>query len=224
MDTMIDIILVETAMKRQPFMPLLNEVGRLFGRPSDEIWTAYRLSRGFTDLHNVLLKIDIQTSLEAYLTETVVNSQDYALLQARDLTGRTALDWAVEHGWIAAVNTLISYGADVNQRRGRGLSMLHLALAGPLSGRLLPSFLEIVKMLLVTGADANAIDDEGWTPLHVAASWGSDVAVNLLQQFSGDSLLTDQRKYCFETADELAERNWDGHCLLLSSNPFSPVP
>lgn len=197
MDTMIDIILVETAMNRQPFMPLLNEVGRLFGRPSDEIWTTYRLSRGFTELHNVLLKIGIQTSLEAYLTETVVNNRDYALLQARDLTGRTALDWAVEHGWTAAVNTLIFYGADVNQRRGRSLSMLHLALAGPLSGKLLPSFLEIVKMLLATGADANAIDDEGWTPLHVAASWGSDVAVDLLRQFSGDDLLTRSTQVLF---------------------------
>ncbi|KAG6358169.1 hypothetical protein INS49_014053 [Diaporthe citri] len=221
-DTMVDLILVESAMAGQPFMPFLKELGRLFGSPADEIWTTYSCSRGFTDLHNILLRIDIRMSLEAYLTETVAKNKDSAVLQARDLTGRTALDWAVEHGWVGAVNTLIFYGADVNERRGRGLSLLHLALAGPLSGNLFSSFLEIVKTLLANGADVNAIDDEGWTPLHVAASWGSDVAVDVLRQFSGDNLLTDQRTYCCQTADQLAQNNWDGHCLakLIVPSPF----
>lgn len=68
-------------------------------------------------------------------------------------------------------------------------------------------------------ADANAIDDEGWTPLHVAASWGSDVAVDLLRQFSGNNLITDQRASCCETADELAQKNWDAHCLIKTIVP-----
>ncbi|KAH8747948.1 ankyrin repeat-containing domain protein, partial [Diaporthe sp. PMI_573] len=171
-DTMIDLILVESAMRGQYSEPFLSELSVLFGMPCNDMWTTYISSRGFTDLHNVLLRIDTQKPLEVYLTEQVAKNQDPAILDARDLTGRTALDWAVEHGWLCAARALVLHGADVNQRRERGLSMLHLALAGPMSEDPCGSFLGIVNMLLAMGADANATDDEGWTPLHIAASWG----------------------------------------------------
>ncbi|KAH8748445.1 ankyrin repeat-containing domain protein [Diaporthe sp. PMI_573] len=208
LDTMIDIFLVESAMRGHSFMTLLSKLSGLFGKPADEIWSSYLYSRGFTDLHNVLLKLNTDIPLEAYLTKMVLENGYSSILHARDLTGRTVLDWAVEHGWLCAAKTLIHYGADVKQSRGDGLSMLHLALAGPVSERG-ASFLEIVQLLLANGADANAIDDEGWTPLHIAASWGSDSAVELLRQYSDDTLVT----YCCETADQLAQKNRDGQCL-----------
>lgn len=31
--------------------------------------------------------------------------------------------------------------------------------------------IETVRLLLIAGANVNAIDHEGWTPLHIAASW-----------------------------------------------------
>jgi ankyrin repeat protein len=150
--------------------------------------------------------------LEAYLTETVI--QNKAILHARDLTGRTALEWAVDHGWVDAAKSLILHGSDLNQRRGLGFSMLHVALAGPLSGTRGTSFLEIVRMLLAWGSDPRAVDDEGWTPLHVAASWDSQMAVDILRQTPGGNLIIEQRTLCFETAHGLAQKNRDGHGLL----------
>ncbi|KAG8157693.1 hypothetical protein KVR01_012355 [Diaporthe batatas] len=208
LDTMIDIFLVESAMRGHSFMALLSKLSGLFGKPAEEIWLSYLSSKGFTDLHNVLLRLNADISLEEYLTKTVLDNGDLSILHARDLTGRTALDWAVEHGWLCAAKSLIRCGADVRQSRYGGLSMLHLALAGPVSERG-ASFLEIVKLLLENGADANAVDDEGWTPLHIAASWGSDSAVELLRKCSDDTLLT----YCWETADQLAQKNRDGQSL-----------
>lgn len=210
---MIDILLVESAMNGASFEPFLRELGRLFSRSPDEMWTTYRRSRGFTELHDVLLRIDVQPPLEIYLDNAITQGNSYAILHARDLLGRTALDWAVEHGWVSAAETLIMHGADVNQSRGRGLSLLHIALAGPPSGELCTAFLKIVQMLLVNGADANAIDYDGWTPLHIAASWGFNAACDLLREHIGDEMLVGCLTYGCESAEQLAKNNREGVCL-----------
>jgi len=81
--------------------------------------------------------------------------------------------------------------------------MLHLALAGP-GGRLDIAFLEIDKLLLLAGADVNAVDDEGLTPLHVAASWNASVAVCVLREYAHHNLHWDAFTNYGKSAAQLA--------------------
>jgi len=41
---------------------------------------------------------------------------------------------------------------------------------------------ETVRLLLQAGADPNGADHEGWTPLHIAASWSLFNVTEMLQQ------------------------------------------
>ncbi|KAK1767901.1 ankyrin repeat-containing domain protein [Phialemonium atrogriseum] len=189
METMIDALLAESAMRGQHFYSALREVGQLFGKAFVDLWREYRDTRGFTELHEVLLGINYDRgNLDDYLNYAAAEGTILDLLDATDSFGRSALSWAIEHGWTDAAATLIRFGANVNQRMRSGLPMLHLALAGPASGQLDTAFLDIVKVLLLAGADANAIDHEGWTPLHVAASWNSYAAVSTLIEHAGQDL------------------------------------
>lgn len=51
-------------------------------------------------------------------------------------------------------------------------TLLHLALAGSPSQFINDGFRAVVEILLAEGVDINAKDHEGWTSLHIAASWG----------------------------------------------------
>ena len=48
--------------------------------------------------------------------------------------------------------------------------------------------LRIVTILLEAGADVNAIAPEGWTPLHIAASWKSKPAMAILLRHGGSHI------------------------------------
>lgn len=92
-----------------------------------------------------------------------------------DSRGRSALAWAVEYGMADAVRILLRFGAnDCQYRRSSHsqLPLLHLVIARPPQS-LRSGFLEVVEILLSTGIDINARDDEGWTAWHVAVSWRS---------------------------------------------------
>ena len=61
-----------------------------------------------------------------------------------------------------------------------------------------------MKLLLRAGADVNAVDHEGWTALHVAASWNLHSVICELADFSGDVLDWDCRTQNGETAIDLS--------------------
>lgn len=135
-----------------------------------------------------------------------------------DALGRTPLAWAVEYGLTASIELLLRFGADSNQLRftkdGGFSPLIHLAIAGPRSTWMDEDIVETVRLLLEAGADINGIDHEGWTPLHIAASWSLFSVTNVLQQcgreflnwhaqtLTGENILgvcdnTDyQNKYC----------------------------
>jgi ankyrin repeat protein len=103
-----------------------------------------------------------------------------------DALGRTPLAWAVEYGLTASIDPLLKFGADPKQLRftkdGGFAPLIHLAIAGPRSAWMDADIIETIRLLLKAGADLNGMDHEGWTPLHIAASWSLFHVTDMLQQ------------------------------------------
>jgi len=68
---------------------------------------------------------------------------------------------------------LIQHGADVNRVGENGNTALHFAI-----GDRNP---ELVRILLAAGADKNAKDAQGYTPIFLAKSWGYENVVDALE-------------------------------------------
>ena len=77
-------------------------------------------------------------------------------VQGRDDNGWTALRWAVQYSHAHVVAFLLDHGADATARFTQNKTCLHQsAYTGSL---------EVAKLLIEKGgADANAIDDQGWS-------------------------------------------------------------
>jgi len=95
--------------------------------------------------------------------------------------------WTVELGWSDATQTLLDYSADprlsINLPRGES-TLLHIAVAGPSSQFANNGFREVIDILIEAGVDVNAKDHEGWTSLHIAASWGTCTLKSLIGHFA----------------------------------------
>jgi ankyrin repeat protein len=65
---------------------------------------------------------------------------------------------AVEHGNIGDIRALILGGAHANARQNNGTSLLHHAIE--------MDHIEVVPLLIKEGADVNAVDHRGLTPIH----------------------------------------------------------
>jgi ankyrin repeat protein len=68
--------------------------------------------------------------------------------------------------------------------------LLHLIIADPAFQSSNDGFLGVVRLLLREGVDVdvNAVDHEGWTPLHVAASWNHYGVIQELALFGSNKL------------------------------------
>lgn len=183
---MLDSLLAESRNMSQSHLDTFpGQLSSNLGISYADLWEQHKEGRGFTNLHQVLLGLDHGT-LNGYLQDEKASGNLSSIIEALDSVSRSAVYWAVEHGLDAAVSALIQRGAEVNHRAfmprasAPSLPLLHLALAGPASSQRNANYLRIVRSWLRGGADVNAVDHEGWTHPHVAASWKFIAAVTIL--------------------------------------------
>ncbi|KAK1448406.1 hypothetical protein CCUS01_11626 [Colletotrichum cuscutae] len=91
---------------------------------------------------------------------------------ARDSHGQSPLHHSASRGHLGVVQ-----GADVSVRGRGGDTLLHRAASFSA---------ELIGLLLGAGADLEATDDEGKTPLHAAAAWGGAEHVRILLAAGAD--------------------------------------
>jgi ankyrin repeat protein len=111
-------------------------------------------------------------------------SEDPSLAQVFALDGFTGLQLAAFFGQPACVRALLQAGADPNiaAQNGQQITALHAGVAGRNH--------DVCRLLLAGGADVNARQQGGWTPLHGAAQQGDTALAEMLLAAGADRGLT----------------------------------
>jgi ankyrin repeat protein len=185
------------------------------------VYEEHKSSRGFTKLHELLFKPNSGDSLMAGYLGSLTPEELKKAIDMPDARGRTPLAWAVEYGLTTSTKVLLRFGAKANQLRltkdGGFSPLIHLAIAGPRSAWMDVNIFETVQLLLQAGAEINGADHEGWTPLHIAASWSLFDVTNLLQEWGHHFLNWQARTITGESildvCDNMDYRNT--YCVLV---------
>jgi len=126
----------------------------------------------------------------------ILNS-DPGLVNAYAPDGWTPLALAAYFGNREAARLLLASGADVHAtgRNATANQPLHAAVAGKRQ--------ELVELLVEHGADVNAQDGDGWTPLNLAAHEGSlDTITYLLAHGADPSIASNAGQTPRQTAEQ----------------------
>jgi ankyrin repeat protein len=114
---------------------------------------------------------------------------------ARNAAGQTALHLAVQCAYFPGIDALLAAGADISIPDGRGRTAMHVAAV-------LPAFApESVARLWDGGAEVVTADDDGVTPLHLAAATNNGLCVTALLYYGANR---DARTVSGDTALHLA--------------------
>ena len=116
----------------------------------------------------------------------------------QDDEGNSPLHVAAEHNFLQICVLLLEYQADTAVRNHKGQTPLHLAVAQKGSDA-------VVKQLLAAGANPNAMDNAGLTPLATATRAQNESVVSLLMEFNAKPHVTPPEKG--EPLDEEAPSN-----------------
>ena len=129
---------------------------------------------------------------------------DPAAVNAWSPDGFQPLGLAAFFGHPAAVDLLLAHGAEVNTvaRHPFGVNALHAALAGPAP--------DIARALIAAGADVNAAQRSGATPLQETAFSGNLELARLLLEHGADPAAVDDQG---RTALDIARER--GHSALV---------
>ncbi len=113
-------------------------------------------------------------------------------LDSRDEDGLTALMLAAYSGDLAMVQVLIARGADVNATNAGGWSALSKAVYNPEKQC---GSAEVVKALIVAGANMEEAIGYGVRPLMLAAGYGETAVVELLLKSGADVMARNDGGY-----------------------------
>ena len=135
----------------------------------------------------------------------------------QDEDGETALHWAARGGYLIVVERLLeSENIDINITNKYGGNALHSIFKdeesgtgnyGSYSGEWFDNVEPIVKLLIEKGININETDEDGKTPLHLAAEQNHGGAVGILLRAGADENIKTDEVYWRngQTAYELAE-------------------
>lgn len=125
-------------------------------------------------------------------------------LDALSPDGFTPLGLAAFFGQVEVVVWLLEQGADLNKPAQNAMAVFPINSAAAHRGK--EAALSMVKLLIEYGANVNAAQHGGWTPLHQAASHGFEQTVRLLLNAGANP---DIKSEDGRTARDMAEEN--GH-------------
>ncbi|KAK7983177.1 hypothetical protein PG989_010579 [Apiospora arundinis] len=179
------------------------------------------------DLGNSLGETVLMTALAAQRLRVVDRLLDLGAdvtLRSRD--GTTALEQAIRHNLLGPVTKILAYGEDIRAELGINTSLQVAARFGASN---------IIDVLLEHGADLEYKDDEGLTPLVIAASKGHLDAVKQLLQHGAQLTTRSARKetifhhlFSEESTKTVNVLDWilengDKYAKIDPRNPLEPV-
>lgn len=169
----------------------------------NEGWTALHAtaSCGFLEIAKFLVKSGANIAAvnnDGELASDLAEGEDMECLLADEMKAQgidaDAARNEEENQMMRDANQWLNDKFEDTPHEKTGATALHVAAA--------KGYLKVITLLLQAGADINAKDFDGWTPLHAAAHWGQDESCKILVENHCDMDITNSSG---QTALDLAD-------------------